>query len=207
MTTFRFETKTYLDENSAARDVDAVLVGRYYQRHAGLAVWACATRNKVHYLYGDPPERACKPVPEHFLCRIYYIAPFNAIAGSQEGNGRSAGRKAGRYIVEAVINYLFLNTSRLKRVSNCDNTDTLTNFQNACTFIAQTKHASDVDGSPVFKEEDSDNELVPSSRSTKKRKLAQIKSDIKEEEDDLGGFHLLKSLMGTSGVSKKTDTY
>lgn len=61
-------------------------------------------------------ESVCAPIPEQHVSRIYYAAPYNIVLGAQEGGSRTAGRKAGHYFVETIINVLFLLAGQVEQL-------------------------------------------------------------------------------------------
>jgi hypothetical protein len=133
-------TKTYVDENQAAHQIDMLLVGHYWVKCGSPSAWACATGTTVHYFYGNLLETVCKPVLEHYRWRIYVESPFSTVTATPyDMHGAAAwqeARTAGVHISESVINYLFLHTGCLERVQNHENIDMLGNFKYACAAVA-----------------------------------------------------------------------
>ena len=84
------------------------------------------------------------------------------------------GRKPGHFIVETVINVLFLLTGRLEQVSNPYRTDMLGNFRHVCKVIASTKNSQGIVFTVATAPAQQDEELqdVSIQRVRKKRKRA-----------------------------------
>ncbi|KAF3033191.1 hypothetical protein E8E12_002990 [Didymella heteroderae] len=186
--TCRLEDKTYLDENHTAHGTKALLVGHYHTRQGGPQVWAQATPSGVRYFSGKPNESLCVPVPEQHVSRIYYGAPYNVVHVAQEGGSRTAGRKAGHYFVETIINVLFLLAGQIEQVSNPGQTDMLGNFRYVCMNFVQKPEVQERCAIPTHRRSKiplPQNTLEQIERENKKRKRASndYGQRIKQEDD------------------------
>jgi hypothetical protein len=182
-----FERKTYFDEHNAAHDIDVLLVGHYYKRDGGPAVWAQATVTGVRYFSGKAREKCCFLIPEMHVSRIYFDQPYNSIIGTSEEKSRISGRKPEHFVVETVINVLFLLTGRLEQVSNPYKTDMLGNFRYVCKVAASKANSQDTVPAIATDPTQQDEELqeVSIQRVRKKRKRAASRDrspSIKQEE-------------------------
>jgi hypothetical protein len=183
---YQFEKRTYLDENSAVHEMSMLLVGQYHRRHSGPQVWAHSTGSCVRYYQGKTLEDVCTLIPEEHTTRIYYCAPYSFMIGSEEGRGGTAGRKAGQFVVETVIDFLFLLTGRLKRFSNTREIDMLSNFKYACMNSKPKRDVRETDHTHTLQqtERHSACEMVEQKTRKRKRTSENGTQQIKEEEDD-----------------------
>ena len=189
----QFSTKTYVDEHQAPHQVDMLLVGHYWYRCGGTVTWACATGTAVHYFYGSRFETVCTPVPEYRRSRIYFDPPFSTAAATQQTRSGNTGwlesRIVGFHISEAVINYLFLHTSRLKQVENRENVDMLGNFEYACAAAASQATGTNARAQSELGPAETDDDTLMHPDSNRKRKRTLEHPRIKEEidvADDVG---------------------
>ena len=181
-----FERKTYFDDNNAAHDIDVLLVGHYYRRDAGPAVWAHAAATGVRYFSGKAAEQRCYLIPEMHVSRIYFDQPYSSIVGTLKEKSQMSGRKPGHFIVETVINVLFLLTGRLEQVSNPYRTDMLGNFRHVCKVVASTKNfqgiVSTVATAPAQQDEEVPEVSIKRVRKKRKRASRDRSLSIKQEK-------------------------
>lgn len=186
------EDKTYLDENHTVHGIKALLVGHYHKRQGGPQVWAQATSTGIRYFSGKPIESVVVPIPKQHVSRIYYGTPYNAVLVAQEGGSRPAGRKAGHYFVETIINILFLLAGQIEQVSNPGRTDMLGNFRYVCMNCVPKTEVQEVLDIPTYRRSEiplPQNALERIEQENKKRKRAseddgqRIKREQNSDED------------------------
>jgi hypothetical protein len=194
-------TKTYVDENQAAHQIDMLLVGHYWVKCGSPSAWACATGTTVHYFYGNLLETVCKPVLEHYRWRIYVESPFSTVTATPyDMHGAAAwqeARTAGVHISEPVINYLFLHTGCLERVQNHENIDMLGNFKYACAAVASQAFSRSGPAHCDSGQPNAADDSATLSNSDKKRKRAPEQPRIQEEADvadDMGAHRSPKGM-------------
>lgn len=181
-----FERKTCFNDNNAAHDIDVLLVGHYHRREGGPAVWAQATATGVRYYSCRTREKWCYVIPEMQVSRIYFDQPYNCIIGTPEQTSRMSGRKPGHFVVETVINVLFLLTGRLEQVSNPYKTDMLGNFRHVCKLAASMATSQDavatVATGPTQQDEEVQEVSIQRVRKKRKRASRDRSPSIKQEE-------------------------
>jgi hypothetical protein len=182
---YEFSFKTFLDANNGAHEVVMLFVGHYHKRSGGPPVWACTTSSSTQYYHGLVTESACALIPEDQSTRVYYDAPYSLMYGSQQGKGMTAGRKAGRTVVETFISFLFLLGGHLKVVNNAERSDMLMNFKFACLKLQQAQCGLSTSKLPVDQRRGISGQSADQ-RAGKKRKLEvkETASNVKEETDD-----------------------
>jgi hypothetical protein len=137
---YKFAEKVYLDNNSKIQRLHMLLVGHYSRKSGGPPVWAHADGTCIRHYSGAGVE--VRPlVQDIHTSRVYYDPPFCYMGGAQYSSGRNRGmnpeRKHERTLVEAVINFIFLNSGRLAHVSDWENKNMLGSFKNACRIFAR----------------------------------------------------------------------
>jgi hypothetical protein len=84
---FRFEQRTYMDENQQPLEAMLLYVGRwFYSKSGGSQTWALATPSGIEY-YSGKHESMCKPVQNLHLTRIYHDYPFDRMFVTQGLHG------------------------------------------------------------------------------------------------------------------------
>jgi hypothetical protein len=149
MDLYDFTEKMYLDEKNEARQCHMLLVGHFSFKSGGPPVWAEATGQRICY-YSGTRFLVTPLIHDVQSSKVYYDPPFSRIGGALDYSnvrpGMSPERKLERAVVEATINFIFLQSGRLEQVQDLMNPDILSNFRQACrNFSLQQRPSSSTD--------------------------------------------------------------
>jgi hypothetical protein len=129
---YGFSEKIYVDEGQNLHRDHMVLVGHYSRRSGGPPVWAQATGEEIRYHQGTGIQ--VKPLLlDIHSSKVYYDPPFSHMGGTVNNSdarpGMTQERKLERAIVESVIQFVFLMSSRLNHTLDRRNPDLLGSFR------------------------------------------------------------------------------